>query len=123
MTKAFETWGGLKVLDRDGEQVGTLQCLFVDRRTGEPAWGTVKTGMFGHTGRAGLATVFVPLAGVERAGRHLQLTVRRDAVRGAPRLAAGAAVSPEDERRLYRHYDCPGDAPAEGSESALERVL
>ena len=122
---AFETWRGMKVLDADGEQIGTMQNLFVDRRTREPAWGTVKTGMFGQTGRAGLKSVFVPLSGAERIeSHHLQLAVHRDEIRRAPRLAAGAALSPETERRLYEHYVGPtGDAQVRPPENSLDRVL
>ena len=122
---AFDTWRGLKVFDVDGDRIGTLQNLFVDRRNGEPAWGTVKTGMFGETGRAGLKTAFVPLAGAERRdGRELRLAIHCREVKHAPRLAAGAALSPEDEQRLYEHYDgVIDDAGADLPQGFLERVL
>jgi hypothetical protein len=121
----FETWRGLRVLDVDGERIGTLQNLFVDRRTGEPAWGTVKTGMFGQTGRAGLKSAFVPLAGAERTdAHHLQVAIHRADVKHAPRLAAGAALSREEERRLYEHYDGSTDDAGVGPlQDGLERVL
>jgi PRC-barrel domain len=122
-THAFETWRGMKALDVDGERIGTVQNLFVDRRTREPAWATVKTGMFGQTGRMGLKSAFVPLAGARRPdARHVQLSVHRDAVKHAPRIAAGTALSPEDERRLYEYYDGVNGETGT-SQNGLERVL
>jgi hypothetical protein len=123
-SQPYDTWSGLKVIDIDGKRIGTLQNLFVNRRTGEPEWATVKTGMFGQTGRAGLKTVFVPLVGANRTDAdHLRLAIQGGQVTGAPRLAAGAALTPEDEGRLHEHYRSYADAGHESPRGTLERVL
>jgi len=54
-----QTWKGRKVVDADGDKIGTIEEIFLDRHTGEPAWATVKTGLFG------LKSSFVPLAGAQ----------------------------------------------------------
>ena len=37
---------GRHMLDRDGNPIGEISEVFVDERTGEPTWVTVKTGWF-----------------------------------------------------------------------------
>jgi hypothetical protein len=122
--QTYDAWRALKIRDVEGKRIGTLQCLFVNRRTGEPEWATVKTGIFGETGRAGLKTVFVPLGGAKRTDDdELQLMIHCDQVEGAPRLAAGAALTPEHERRLYAHYPAHTDPEGGEQHGALEQVL
>jgi hypothetical protein len=47
------------MVDAEGHQIGTIEAIYLDRHTGEPAWATVKTGPFGtkHS--------FVPIAEAE----------------------------------------------------------
>ncbi len=35
------------MVDADGEKIGTIEDILLDRQTGEPAWAAVKTGLFG----------------------------------------------------------------------------
>ena len=44
----IETWRGKKMVDADGDKIGTIEAVFLDRQTGQPAWAAVKTGLFGH---------------------------------------------------------------------------
>ena len=59
-----QTWRGMKVVDADGDKVGTIQDVFLDRQTGEPEWATVKTGLFG------LKSSFVPIRDAEVIGEN-----------------------------------------------------
>jgi len=43
-----EAWRGKKMVDADGDKIGTIEAVFLDRQTGQPAWAAVKTGLFGH---------------------------------------------------------------------------
>src|SRR5439155_2797405 len=43
-----QTWRGMKVVDADGDKIGTIEDIYLDRQTGEPEWATVKTGIFGR---------------------------------------------------------------------------
>jgi PRC-barrel domain len=38
-----ETWRGKKMVDADGDKIGTIEAVFLDRQTGQPAWAAVKT--------------------------------------------------------------------------------
>ena len=40
-----QTWHGRKMVDADGDKIGTIGDVFLDRQTGEPTWAAVKTGL------------------------------------------------------------------------------
>ena len=94
-----QTWKGRKVVDPDGDKVGTIDEVFLDRQTGEPAWATVKTGLFGRKSN------FVPLRGAELTeDGDLRIMVDKDLVKDAPQVDADEDLTPEEERRLWEHY-------------------
>ena len=41
-------WHGKMLVDRDGENIGSLQDVYVDVETDEPQFATVKEGFFGR---------------------------------------------------------------------------
>lgn len=45
----LQTWRDMKMIDADGGKIGTIEDIFLDCHTGEPAWAAVKTGLFGTT--------------------------------------------------------------------------
>ncbi|MEU5881185.1 PRC and DUF2382 domain-containing protein [Spirillospora sp. NPDC047279] len=123
----LEQLHGQTVVDADGNKVGTIKQVWVDDRTGNPAWATVHTGLFGHK------ESFVPLQGSRPlAEDQLQVPVSKDNVKDAPR------VEPEDghiderqQEALYQHYglaadprqqDVPNRREAQASSSADVRA-
>ena len=40
-------WRGQTLVDRDGDKIGKIQDVYLDRSSGEPEWIAVKTGLFG----------------------------------------------------------------------------
>jgi sporulation protein YlmC with PRC-barrel domain len=94
-----QTWKGRKVVDADGDKIGTIEEIFLDRHTGEPAWATVKTGLFG------LKSSFVPLAGAQPMDDdELRIPIDKQLVKDAPKVEADGELTPEEERRLWQHY-------------------
>jgi sporulation protein YlmC with PRC-barrel domain len=95
-----QTWRGLKVVDAEGDKIGKIADIYLDRHTGEPAWATVKTGLFGTK------VSFVPIRDAEKVGDdEVRVNVQEEQVKDAPRIEAdGDELSEEDERRLYEHY-------------------
>jgi sporulation protein YlmC with PRC-barrel domain len=94
-----QTWRGMKVVDADGDKIGTIEDVYLDRHTGEPAWATVKTGLFG------LKSSFVPIRDAEAIGdNEIRVPVQKELVKDAPKIDPDAELSPEEERRLYEHY-------------------
>jgi sporulation protein YlmC with PRC-barrel domain len=93
-----QTWRGRKVVDADGDKIGTIQDVFLDRQTGEPEWATVKTGLFG------LKSSFVPITDAELVDDDtVRVPYQKEQVKDAPRVD-DEDLSPEDERRLWEHY-------------------
>jgi uncharacterized protein (TIGR02271 family) len=101
---------GREVRDRDGEKIGTVDVLFRDDETGEPAWMGVQTGIL-RTRR-----FLVPLGGVQVAPDAVRLPWSKELVEGAPSydeeddrgLIGGdqtaIVITPEKEQRAYAHY-------------------
>jgi hypothetical protein len=116
-------WRGRTVRDSAGEKAGTFGDVFLDRQTDRPAWGSVRTGLFGRH------ESFVPLEAVrEGEGGDIEVPYTKAQLEEAPRIDPDVALDEEEERRLYAHYgqeyahiggDEPG-AVAEGGERAGE---
>jgi sporulation protein YlmC with PRC-barrel domain len=94
-----QTWRGKKMVDADGDKVGTIEDILLDRQTGEPAWAAVKTGLFG------LKHTLVPIRDAEVASDdEIRVPLQKEQVKGAPRIDPDGELSPEDERKLWEHY-------------------
>lgn len=89
---------GRTVVDRDGEKVGKLDEIYVDRESDQPEWALVNTGLFG------MKSSFVPLAGVAAAGDDVRVAYAKDQIKGAPSIDADGELSEQEEAELYRHY-------------------
>ena len=57
-----KTWRGREAVGPDGEKVGKIDDIYLDRQSGEPEWAAVKTGLFGTS------LSFVPLEGATASG-------------------------------------------------------
>jgi hypothetical protein len=115
-------WRGRTVVDRDGEKIGTLKEIYLDEQE-RPGWGSVHTALFG------LRQTLVPLSEASPEGDLLQVPYDREHVKSAPNVDPDVQIDPDEEQRLFRHYDLegdapsrepagPGDAPAEGASAA-----
>ena len=95
-----QTWRGKTMVDADGDKIGTIEEIYLDRQTGQPEFATVKTGLFG------LKTSFVPIVEAEMTGDDtVRVPVHKEQVKDAPRVEPdGQELSPDEERRLWEHY-------------------
>jgi uncharacterized protein (TIGR02271 family) len=91
-------WRGRTVVDRDGEKVGKLDEIYLDRESNQPEWALVNTGLFGTK------SSFVPLKGAAPAGEDVRVAYAKDQIKDAPKIEADAALSQREETELYRHY-------------------
>ena len=101
-------WRGRTVVDRDGDKIGTLDEIYLDRETNEPEWALV------HTGLLGTKSSFVPLQGAAPAGEDVRVAYAKDQVNDAPSIDADGELSHQEEGQLYRHYgieDSEGGMP------------
>ena len=105
-------WRGRTVRDPDGEKIGTFGDVFLDRETQQPAWGGVKTGLFGHR------ESYVPLERVEAGEEDLVVPFGKETVKDAPQVDPDVALTSSEEQALWSHYGqeyayIADDAPVE----------
>ena len=94
-----QTWRGMKMVDADGDKIGTIEDILLDRQTGEPAWAAVKTGLFG------LKHTLVPIRDAQAAGDdEVRVPLQKEQVKDAPRIDPDGELTPEEERKLWEHY-------------------
>ncbi|KNC17238.1 photosystem reaction center subunit H [Arthrobacter sp. RIT-PI-e] len=93
---------GGNVLGTDGEKIGSIGQVYLDDQTGEPSWVTAKTGLFGTS------ESFVPLQGADVEGDDVRVPYTKQHVKDAPRIESDGNLSPEEEDRLYSHYEIGG---------------
>ncbi|WP_043442536.1 DUF2382 domain-containing protein [Arthrobacter sp. L77] len=93
---------GGSVLGSDGEKIGSIGQVYLDDQTGEPSWVTAKTGLFGTS------ESFIPLQGADVEGHDVRVPYSKHQVKDAPRIESDGNLSPEEEDRLYRHYEIGG---------------
>jgi len=105
---------GAKVLDRDGDKVGTVGQVYVDENDGHALFASVKTGFFGTS------ESFVPLDDADFDGEQLRVGYQKDRIKDAPNIDADAELSPDEESRIYDYYhggsaSASGDGQTEGT--------
>ena len=98
-------WRGHNVVDDSGGKIGELEALYVDTRTDEYAFATVKIGMLARS-----RLVFVPLAGAKVGPNHLKVAFAKKLVRDAPSIDTDGELMATDEPAVFRHYELPYDA-------------
>jgi uncharacterized protein (TIGR02271 family) len=88
-----------QVIDPSGEKIGAVTRVWLDEQTGDPAWASVHTGLFG------IKESFVPLQRAELRGNQLCVPVDKEQVKASPRIdAANEHMSDAEQAALYRHY-------------------
>jgi uncharacterized protein (TIGR02271 family) len=133
MTEAttYQQWIGRKLVGRDGSKIGRIDQVYVDQRSGRPAWMTV------HTGLLGTRTSFVPMQAATPSGDDLAVPYTKDQVKNAPNIEPHDGLVSTDEQQLDAYYstgdgrgaaagrqapgaDAPG-ADAPGADGAMTR--
>ena len=91
-------WRGRTVIDRDGDKIGKLEEIYLDRETEQPEWALVNTGLFGTK------SSFVPLQGAQSEDDNVRVAYGKQQVKDAPSIEADRELSEQEEGALYRHY-------------------
>jgi uncharacterized protein (TIGR02271 family) len=113
MTHEYD-WQGRTLKDRNGDTIGTIDALYLDRQTDKPEWALVNTGLFGTK------SSFVPLAGAAPRDEDVVVRVEAQRVKDAPKMAPDEELSEQQEAELFRHYGI--DYTAEGSVTATDNA-
>ena len=86
------------VVDQAGDKIGKVGQVYLEDSTGEPAWVTVKTGLFGTS------ESFVPLQAATVQGEQIRVPFSKGQVKDAPRVEEDGHLSVEEERELFAYY-------------------
>ena len=98
-------WRGHNVVDDSGNKIGELEALYVDTRTDEYAFATVKIGLLSRQ-----RLVFVPTAGATVGPGYLKVAFAKKLVRDAPSIDTDGELLAQDEPAVFTHYELPYDA-------------
>jgi uncharacterized protein (TIGR02271 family) len=96
--EAVLDWRGQTMTTTDGDKIGKIGEIYLDRDTDQPEWALVNTGMFGSK------SSFVPIADAQADGDQVRVPFAKDAVTAAPKMDADGELSQDDEAALYSHY-------------------
>jgi uncharacterized protein (TIGR02271 family) len=94
-----QTWKGQDLHGEGNDKIGSITDVYLDRQSGEPEWIAVKTGLFGSN------LSFVPIRDASSTGDGVTVPYSKSLVKDAPNVSADGELSPEEERRLYDHYN------------------
>jgi uncharacterized protein (TIGR02271 family) len=89
---------GTDVYGQDGDKIGSTSQVYLDNRTGDPEWVSVKTGLFGTK------ETFVPLNKATLSDDRIVVPFGKDQVKNAPKIDPDGQLSPAEEDELYRYY-------------------
>jgi PRC-barrel domain len=103
-------WLGRVMVDRDGNRLGEITDIYLDRETNRPEWAVVRTGLFG------LRSSFVPLAEASQVDDQIQVPHERGLVKDAPNIEADGQLSEAEDAELYRHYGLDYDTVTTGGD-------
>jgi uncharacterized protein (TIGR02271 family) len=85
-----------------GDKIGSIGTVYLDNASGEPAWVTVKTGLFGSN------ESFVPLDQAEQTDDGIRVPYDKDRVKNAPNIETDRELSEQEEDQLYSYYGLGG---------------
>ena len=108
-------WSGRVMIDRDGNRLGEITDIYLDRETDRPEWAVVRTGLFG------LRSSFVPLTEAREVSDQIQVPHERTLVKDAPNIEADGQLSEAEEAELYRHYSLDYDTETADSDQAVSQ--
>ncbi len=101
-------WPGRDAVGSDGEKVGEVRHLYLDRQTGKPTFVAITTGLFGSNAS------LVPVDGATLHGDDVAIAFDKAKVKDAPNVEADGELSEAEEAKLYDYYAIAGYSQYEG---------
>ncbi|MFT8395746.1 PRC-barrel domain-containing protein [Propionibacterium sp.] len=105
----FDDLYNSEVVDRNGKKIGGVGQVYLDDKTGQPTWVTVKTGLFGTKEN------FVPLVHADIASGRIRVPYPEGTVKDAPTIDPDRHLDADEEADLYKYYGIttiiPGGEP------------
>ena len=97
------------VVASDGKKIGGVGQVYLDDKTGQPTWVTVKTGLFGTKEN------FVPLVHADIANGEIKVPYAEEVVKEAPTVDPDRPLDADEEADLYKYYGIE-TVPAPGTD-------
>jgi hypothetical protein len=91
-------WPTKTIVDRAGDPLGRIACIYVDRVTGQATWALVVPG------RLRRRPTYVPLVQAVREDDRVRVPVPKSVVRKTPSLRRRRELAEKHEARLLEHY-------------------
>jgi uncharacterized protein (TIGR02271 family) len=104
----IDALAGAKVVDRDGDKVGTVGQVYVSNDGGQPLFITVHTGLFGTN------ESFVPLQGADFNDGELRVGYDKATIKDAPNIDSDGAISDDEQGTIFDYYDGRAGGAASG---------
>ncbi len=96
----LSAWSGRTIIDRNGDEIGEIDFLYVDRDTERPEWAGVL-----NLRLLGMRPALVPLARASLRGDRVHIpNVTKEQVRNAPYVEPDASLSDADEALIAHYY-------------------
>ncbi|MEY9930220.1 hypothetical protein ABH926_004865 [Catenulispora sp. GP43] len=115
-TADLREWRTCDVIDNGGHKIGSLEAVYVDTSTDEPAMATVQVGMPTRH-----RLVFVPLDGVIVGPGYVKVNYAKSLVKGSPAIGTDDILPFEDEEAVFHHYEMPYEPGAAGERQLARR--
>jgi len=109
---------GHPVFDSTHHKVGTADHVYLDGYSGEPAWLTVRTGLFGSK------ETFVPIDSAEVRGDEVTVPFSKEEIKNAPRveIEVGGDLPAQEEYRVYEYYGRQYASPEGSADESAQTV-
>lgn len=108
---------GFHVITSDDEDLGTVERVYLDNRTQQPEFVSVKSG-----GLFGRRESLVPLQGSRVSGEQLRLPFDKQKVKDAPDVGNANDISPQEGAQLYEHYGLRGTSVPAQQTGEADRI-
>jgi|SRR5580700_4617282 hypothetical protein len=109
-------WRGHHVLDPAGRKIGELEAVYVDTRSDQPSFGTVRVGR-----PARRRLVFVPLGQATVGPGHLTVAYDKKQVKQAPSIDTDGVLPAGEEQAIFSHYGLIYEPGADGARLLARR--
>jgi PRC-barrel domain len=108
-------WRGQNVIDPDGDKIGSLEAVYVDTASDQPAFATVTVGIIGRH-----RLVFVPLGNATVGPDYVRVRCPKKLVKDAPSIDTDGELAATEEPAVFEHYGIAYQ-PGAGGERRLAR--
>ncbi len=107
-TTDIDAISSAKVIDRDGDKVGSVGQVYVSDDGSQPLFVTVHTGLFGTN------ESFVPLQSADFYDGELHVAYDKATIKDAPNVDADGAISEDEQGTIFDYYDGHAAGAASG---------